>query len=89
VEALALKRAPVTHIVPLTGRLDGRVKVQSFEVNDREFSSFENISKALIRLDQGIYGRCTCCGGRIETDVLVVAPLANRCIACAHQESHP
>ena len=69
--------------------LNGKVKVQSFEVDDREFSGFENISKALIRLDQGIYGRCMCCGGRIETDVLVEAPLANRCLACAHQESQP
>jgi len=89
VETLALKKAPVTQVVPLTGGLKGNVKVQSFEVDDGEFSSFENISKALIRLDQGIYGRCTCCGGRIETDVLIETPLANRCIACAHQESHP
>jgi hypothetical protein len=89
VETLALRREPGTHVVPLKGALDGSVKVQSFEVNNREFMHFENISNALIRLDQGTYGRCIFCGGRIEADILAQTPWATECLECGEQESQP
>jgi RNA polymerase-binding transcription factor DksA len=87
VEELGLRKAPKTHVVPLDGALDGNVKVQFFEVDQQEFDRFENISKALIRLDQGTYGRCTSCGGRIEPDVLADTPLATLCLDCWDQDS--
>ena len=75
--------------MPLKGVLDGNVKLQSFEVSGREFGHFESISKALIRLDQGTYGRCVFCGGRIEADLLARTPWATECLECGDQESQP
>jgi RNA polymerase-binding transcription factor DksA len=89
VETLALRRRPGNLAVPLEGSLDGNVKVQFFEVNNREFTHFENISNALIRVDQGTYGRCIFCGGRIEADVLEQTPWATECLGCGDQESQP
>ena len=89
VEMLALRRAPSTHVVPLNGGLDGKVTVQCFEVSRHEFTHFENVSEALMRLDMGTYGRCTRCGGRIEDDVLAETPLATRCLECAVQGPQP
>jgi hypothetical protein len=89
VETLALSKAPKTLDVPFKGRLNGRVSLQSFEVNEREFQHFESISSALNRLDQGTYGRCIFCGTRIEAEVLTDAPWATECLGCGDQESQP
>ena len=75
--------------MPLSGGLHGSVNIQGFEVNDREFGHFENISNALIRLDRGIYGRCTRCGGRIEAEMLAEMPWSTQCVGCGDQESQP
>lgn len=89
VETLALRKEPGTFAVPLEGALDGNVKVQFFEVSNREFGHFENISNALIRLEQGTYGRCIFCGGRIESEVLAGTPWATECLECGDQEPQP
>jgi len=89
VETLALRKEPGTLAVPLEGALNGNVKVQFFEVSNREFRHFENISNALIRLDQGTYGRCIFCGGRIQSDVLARTPWTTECLECRDQESQP
>lgn len=88
VETLRLRREPNTHIVPLKGSLNGKVRVEFYEVSDRDFDHFENISNALIRLDKGIYGRCGRCGRRIEEEVLATASWATECRGCADQVSH-
>jgi len=77
-----MAKAPNTLDVPFKGPLDGRVTLQSVEVNSCEFAHFENISNALIRVDQGTYGRCVFCGGRIEADVLTHTPWATECLEC-------
>lgn len=89
VETLALRKKPSLLAVPLEGALEGKVKVQFFNVNDREFTHFENISNALIRLEQGTYGRCMFCGHRIEAQVLEQTPWATECLGCGDQESQP
>ena len=89
VETLALTKERSTLEVPLKSLLNGRVAVQSFEVNDREFRHFESISNALNRLDQGTYGRCIFCGRRIEPEVLAHTPWATECLECGDQESQP
>jgi len=86
VETLALKKAPESSAVPLKGGLDGKVNVQFFEVTSHEFGHFENISNALIRLDQGTYGRCIVCGGSIEADVLARTPWVTECLGCGYQD---
>lgn len=89
VETLALRKTPGILAMPLEGSLDGNVKVQFFKVNDREFTHFEDISNALHRLDNGTYGRCILCGGRIEADLLKRTPWATECLDCGDQESQP
>jgi RNA polymerase-binding protein DksA len=41
------------------------------------------ISAALVRLDDGSYGRCTECGEAIEEERLMAYPYADECIDCA------
>jgi hypothetical protein len=89
VETLALRKTPGSMAMPLEGALDGKVKVQFFQVNYREFTHFENISNALIRLEQGTYGKCIFCGGHIEADVLAGTPWAIECLGCGDQELQP
>ncbi len=89
VETLALRRTPSTYIAPLEGGLQGEVKVQFLRVSSREFDHFENLSKALDRLDQGTYGRCSFCRRRIERRVLAETPWATLCLECGDQESQP
>ncbi len=86
VENLALRKEPGLVAVPLEGTLDGKVKVQFFQVSNCEFTHFENISNALIRLEQGTYGRCMFCGHRIEADVLAKTPWATECLGCGDQK---
>ena len=88
-ETLSLQKAPDTFEKPLEGALCGNVKVQFFEVTNREIEHFENVSNALIRLDQGTYGRCTDCGRRVEPDVLSETPWATQCVKCRDRESQP
>ena len=86
VETLSLRTAPSTHVVRLGGGLRGKVQVQSFEVTDSEFGHFEDISNALTRLDQRIYGKCQKCGNRIEEELLAEAPWATACLGCTRPE---
>ena len=83
VETLALRKETGTVAVPLKGALDGDVKVQFFEVDNREFAHFEDISNALLRLDQGTYGRCNLCGRRVQPELLARTPWATECLDCA------
>jgi RNA polymerase-binding transcription factor DksA len=39
--------------------------------------------KALLRLDAGVYGTCSSCGGEIARERLEVLPAAVDCIGCA------
>ncbi len=88
-ETLSLRKELGTLAVPLKGTLEGKVKVQFFEVDGREFDHFENISDALARIDRGTYGRCIFCGARIQADLLARTPWASECLACGDQESQP
>ena len=89
VETLSLRKTPGSHVAPLNGALDGTVKLQFFDLSSREFDHFEKISNAIVRLDQGTYGSCVCCGGAIEADVLARTPWVTECLACGHQDSQP
>jgi DnaK suppressor protein len=43
----------------------------------------EKLERALAKLDEGSYGRCDTCGGRIAPGRLEVAPESALCIECA------
>ncbi len=45
----------------------------------------EKLEQALLRLDQGTYGKCERCGETIHPDRLSVLPDARLCIRCARQ----
>jgi RNA polymerase-binding transcription factor DksA len=89
VEKFARRRLPNAYAAPLEGEMEGKVKIEGFHVNSREFSHFEEISNALIRLDKGTYGRCARCGRRIESVILAEAPWATGCLECGTQPPQP
>ena len=49
---------------------------------DRELVELGAVSRALLRLRQGGYGRCEACGADIPFDRLKVEPQAARCVPC-------
>lgn len=46
-------------------------------------SSLSEIDAALLRLDEGTYGTCTCCGLEIQPERLDALPATPACIRCA------
>ncbi|MBN1934494.1 MAG: TraR/DksA C4-type zinc finger protein [Anaerolineae bacterium] len=47
-----------------------------------------SLTEALAKLEQGTYGICERCGGRIHPDRLAVLPDTKVCIECARHSSH-
>lgn len=52
-------------------------------LREREHEQLAELQRALRRLDDGVYGRCTTCGGEIAQERLDVFPAAARCSACS------
>ncbi|MHB8398177.1 MAG: TraR/DksA family transcriptional regulator [Candidatus Limnocylindrales bacterium] len=52
-------------------------------LRDRAIAQLALVEGALIRLDDGSYGRCLRCGGPIAGGRLEALPWAELCIACA------
>jgi RNA polymerase-binding transcription factor DksA len=46
-------------------------------------SELAQIEAAVERMDDGVFGLCECCAGRIESQQLEVVPYASRCGNCA------
>ena len=44
------------------------------------------IEAALVRIDEGVYGTCGRCGGRIGAERLEALPWATKCIECKRLE---
>lgn len=49
----------------------------------------EDLRKALGRLDDGTYGRCLCCKGYIEPQLLGLDPARRVCSRCEQRFFHP
>ena len=45
--------------------------------------SIEDIDRALIKIDDGTYGKCDACGNDIGVARLDALPAASRCVECA------
>lgn len=43
----------------------------------------QQLSNAVLRIEQGNYGICSACGNNIAAQRLAVQPAANKCINCA------
>ena len=46
---------------------------------------FAEVQQALFRIDEGTYGTCVSCGGKIAEERLKALPYTPYCTACAHQ----
>lgn len=53
---------------------------------ERDAKELGDVNAALQRMDEGRYGECVDCGGKIAPSRLLVQPAALRCIKC--QERH-
>ena len=53
-------------------------------LDDAEHLQLLRIGTALARIDDGTYGTCTVCGGRIAPARLKLVPEADRCAACTN-----
>ena len=49
----------------------------------RAQGAVDRVDRALARLDDGTYGRCHRCGGRIAAARLTALPAAETCVGCA------
>lgn len=61
-----------------------RDRAQSLSSHARRL--LEDIDVALVRMDDGSYGTCANCGGRIEPDRLEALPYAALCMDCKRSE---
>jgi DnaK suppressor protein len=43
------------------------------------------ITKALARIEEGTFGRCTACGSQINSERLRALPYSDHCISCAEK----
>lgn len=63
------------------------------ETRSRRIAQLEDLLRhtqaALLRLEQGVFGKCTHCGHEIAADRLQVVPYAPTCAACAAQPNEP
>ncbi len=66
------------NIARLLARLDERGKEE-----------IEAIDRALVRIEQGTYGRCVACGGKIPLARLRAMPVAETCVTCAAGRERP
>ena len=72
--------------------LDADLSEQAVDLSDDEAlagvdevlrEEIRDIKAALLRIENGNYGVCSSCGGKIGTARLEALPTATRCIGCA------
>jgi len=67
----------------LSGNSTGIESSENAVIQIRRLSAkLEQLSAALMRLEQGVYGLCTRCGGQIERERLEAILHARRCVSC-------
>ena len=64
-------------------------RAQAIASRARAEAILGEVDDALRRLEQGRYGTCELCGGRISADRLTAIPLSRTCIRCARQLRRP
>jgi DnaK suppressor protein len=73
--------------VDLAEQSDAHVRVDvEFALLALHSEMVRELADALERIDDGTYGRCGDCGGRISVQRLRALPSATRCLAC--EEGH-
>jgi DnaK suppressor protein len=56
------------------------------KLSEKERDKLHEISEALKRIDEGVYGRCVVCGNKIDEKRLIAIPEAKKCIVCKAAE---
>lgn len=56
----------------------------TLEANERD--ALVAVKAALVRMDEGTYGKCARCGAEIPTERLEAVPTASLCISCKEAE---
>jgi RNA polymerase-binding transcription factor DksA len=69
------------------GATIGFERAQALALLDQARERLAAVDAALLRLDDGSYGRCVVCGGVIAAARLAARPTAATCIACASRRS--
>jgi DnaK suppressor protein len=52
------------------------------KLDENELKKLHEVTEALKRIEEGVYGKCVSCGKDIEEKRLVAIPEAKKCIAC-------
>jgi len=60
----------------------------SRELHQSESEYMKQVQEAIKRIDDGTYGKCIKCGGKIESARLEALPYALICISCKRKEEH-
>ena len=61
---------------------DAQEREKAFMFAQREGAYMQQLEDALQRLEQGVYGICTSCGGKISVERLKAVPTAKECWNC-------
>jgi DnaK suppressor protein len=56
------------------------------KLTEKEQIKLQEISNALKRIEEGVYGKCVVCGKSIEEKRLIAIPEAKKCIVCKSAE---
>jgi DnaK suppressor protein len=58
-------------------------------MKERKRSLIQELKGAIMRIDQGVFGICEVCEGRISERRLLAIPTSRSCIACMEKEGNP
>ena len=58
----------------------------NYSVSEKERAELAGIDKALVRIEEGVYGECEECGEKIGDVRLKAIPWAPLCIACQEEK---
>ncbi len=69
-----------------TGIVEERAKGLELSLEENAEHLLAEVDAALARIEQGVYGICVACGGRINEERLEALPWATKCIRCKRVE---
>ena len=69
-----------------TGIAEERAKGLELSLEENAEHLLAEVDAALARIEQGVYGICVACGGRINEERLEALPWATKCIRCKRVE---
>tara|TARA_S200000501_G_scaffold339840_1_gene347871 strand:+ start:78654 stop:79046 length:393 start_codon:yes stop_codon:yes gene_type:complete len=65
---------------------DSYEREKSFHLMNRESDYIKHLTNALKRIEDGSFGICTICKGKIPEDRMTEVPNATKCVTCKEKE---